>query len=170
MLKDWFNKLVSINEPLRPPGAIEEKLFLQKCIRCRKCEEVCPYGSIITAHGNWGLAMGTPIVSVRDIPCYLCEDFPCIDVCPSEALVPVDSKEEVKMGLAIIDETLCLPYNGILCRACYERCPIYSEAITLKDQLYPVVHEDKCVGCGICVNVCPAETVAISVKSFHKDI
>ena len=73
------------------------------------------------------------------------------------------------MGIAIIDESLCLPYNGFLCRACYERCPIYREAITLTDQLYPVVHEDMCVGCGICVNVCPAETVAISVKSFHGD-
>ena len=170
MLKEWLNKLASINEPLRPPGAIDEEQFLQKCIRCRKCEEVCPYDSIKMAHGESGLKMGTPYIVARDIPCYLCEEFPCIEACPSEALSPVKSKEEVKMGVAIIDETLCLPYNGILCRACYERCPIYREAITLKDQLYPVVHEDLCVGCGICVNVCPAETVAISIKSSHKEI
>jgi len=168
MLKDWFNKLASINEPLRPPGAIKEELFLQKCIRCRKCEEVCPYGSIITAHGDWGLAMGTPIISARDIPCYLCEDFPCIDVCPSEALSSVDSKENVRMGVAVIDESLCFAYNGIICRACYERCPIYRVAITLKDELFPEVHEEYCVGCGICVNVCPTEQVSIKVESSHK--
>ena len=170
MLLDWLNKLVAINDPLRPPGAVKESEFLVKCIRCRKCEEVCPFDSIKMAHGESGLKMGTPHIEARDIPCYLCEDLPCIDACPSEALMPVESKEKVRMGIAIIDESLCLPYNGFLCRACYERCPIYREAITLKDQLYPVVHEDLCVGCGICVNVCPAETVAISIKSFHRDI
>ena len=167
-LREWINKLASINEPLRPPGAIEETDFLDKCIRCRKCQEVCPYDSIITARGNWGLAMGTPIISARDIPCYLCDDFPCIDVCPSEALLPVDSKEEVRMGIAVIDESLCFAYNNIICRACYERCPIYREAITLKDELFPVVHAEKCVGCGICVNVCPTEPVSIKVDSRHR--
>ena len=167
-LREWINKLASINEPLRPPGAIEETDFLDKCIRCRKCQEVCPYDSIITAHGNWGLAMGTPIISARDIPCYLCDDFPCIDICPSEALLPVDSKEEVRMGVAVIDESLCFAYNNIICRACYERCPIYREAITLKDELFPVVHAEKCVGCGICVNVCPTEPVSIKVDSRHR--
>jgi len=170
MLLDWLNKLSLIVDPLRPPGAVDEEEFLQKCTRCRKCAEVCPYDSIKMAHGESRLKMGTPYIVARDIPCYLCEDFPCIEACPSEALTPVESKEEVKMGIAIIDETLCLPYNGVLCRACYERCPIYREAITLTDNLYPVVHEDKCVGCGICVNVCPAETVAISMESRHKGI
>ena len=169
MLLEWLNKLVSIKDPLRPPGAVSENEFLLRCTRCRKCVEVCPYNSIQMAHGESGLKMGTPYIEARDMPCYLCDDFPCIEACPSEALLPVDFKEEVRMGIAIIDESLCLPYNGILCRACYERCPIYREAITLKDNLYPVVHEDKCVGCGICVNVCPAETVAISVKSSHGD-
>ena len=168
MLKEWLNKLASINEPLRPPGAIDEDHFLQKCIRCRKCEEVCPYDSIITAHGNWGLAMGTPIISARDIPCYLCEDFPCIDVCPSEALSPVDAIKEVKMGVAVIDESLCFAYNGIICRACYERCPIYRVAITLEDELYPKVHKEHCVGCGICVNVCPTDPTSILIESSHK--
>ncbi len=170
MLFDWLNKLSLKMDPLRPPGAVDEEKFLQKCTRCRKCAEVCPYNTIKMAHGESGVMMGTPYIEARENPCYLCEDFPCIAACPSEALSSVSTKEEVKMGMAVIDESLCLPYNGILCRACYERCPIYREAITLKDNLYPVVHEDQCVGCGICVNVCPAETVAISVVSKHKGI
>jgi Na+-translocating ferredoxin:NAD+ oxidoreductase RNF subunit RnfB len=71
------------------------------------------------------------------------------------------------MGKAVIDETTCLPYNGILCRACYERCPIYREAIILKDELYPKVVEEKCTGCGICEHVCPTNPSSVIIVSNH---
>ncbi len=154
--------------PLRPPGALHEVDFLDKCIRCRKCGQVCPYDSIVSAHGSWGVRMGTPFIYPADIPCYLCDDFPCIEACPTGALSEVEDKRDVRMGIAVIDNSLCLPYQGIICRACYERCPIYREAITLKEQIYPVVHEESCVGCGICEQVCPTEPKAITVKSAHK--
>ena len=151
--------------PLRPPGAVDEKDFEKLCIRCRKCELVCPYKSIKTAHAEWGVKMGTPIIVPREIPCYLC--MKCPEVCPSGALQVVD-KKKVAMGKAVIDTSLCLPYNGIICRACFERCPIYREAITLKDEMYPEVHPDKCVGCGICEQVCLlTDQPAITVISRH---
>ncbi len=31
---------------LRPPGALPEKEFLQRCIRCAKCAQVCPTTAI----------------------------------------------------------------------------------------------------------------------------
>jgi MinD superfamily P-loop ATPase len=67
------------------------------------------------------------------------------------------------MGTAVIDQTRCLPYNGIICRACYERCPIYRQAIILDQEVYPEVVEAQCVGCGVCENVCPLEEPAITV-------
>ncbi len=167
MLLDFLNKISSLRYPLRPPGAVDEEDFLKKCIRCRKCEEACPYFSIKMGHDKWGLKMGTPFIYPQEIPCYLCDDFPCIEACPTEALEPVDAKEEVRMGIAIIDTGLCFAYNGILCRACYERCPIYTKAITLKDELYPVVHKEYCVGCGICEQVCPTGPKSIVVLSAH---
>ncbi len=164
MLQSWFKRLRG-RTPLRPPGALfPDILFEQACIRCRRCVEICPYDSIQTAHGDRGLEMGLPYIEPREIPCYLC--MKCPPVCPTGALQLVTDQRQVKMGLAVIDKDRCLAYNGVICRACYERCPIYREAIVLKDELYPVVMADKCVGCGICENVCPADPAAITVVSY----
>ena len=161
---NWFKKLIDSRAPLRPPGAVDEKEFQNLCIRCRKCELVCPYQSIQMAHIEWGEKMGTPIISSREVPCY--RGMKCPEVSPTGALKVVE-KEKVNMGKAVIDTTTCLPYIGIICRACFERCPMYREAITLRDEIYPEVHEDKCVGCGICEHVCLADPPAITVVSRH---
>ncbi len=165
MIWDFLKKLAHVHPPLRPPGAIGEATFQNYCIRCRKCAEVCPYGSIHMTHGEWGIKMGTPVIYPRQTPCYLC--MKCPPVCPTGALEPITDKNAVKMGTAFIQTESCLAYNGVLCRACYERCPIYREAITLKEEIYPVVHPEKCVGCGICEHVCPTEPASIMVESKH---
>ena len=163
MLLEIRKKLSTIHDPLRPPGAVGEKHFEKKCIRCRKCAEVCPYDAIEMAHIDKGLQLGTPYIYAAKSPCYLCDDFPCIEACPTEALENISGKKEVKMGLAKIDTSTCFIYNGIYCISCYERCPIYREAITLKDGLYPVVHSENCVGCGICEHVCPTDPKSVLV-------
>lgn len=165
LLKFLAHTLVG-RSPLRPPGAVPENEFVKQCIKCNKCAQVCPYDSIVMAHLNRGDKFGTPLIFARDIPCYLC--MKCPPVCPTGALDNnLTQKEKVRMGVAVIDPNKCLPFQGIICRACFERCPIYREAITLRDETYPEVHPDKCVGCGICENVCPAEDVAITVQSAH---
>lgn len=163
MFFNLIKKLASVHPPLRPPGAVSEKQFNKFCIRCRQCAVVCPYDAIEIAHAEKGLSLGTPYIFPAKAPCYLCEDFPCINVCPTSALEQLRSKEDVKMGLAKIVTDNCFAYNGIVCRSCYERCPIYRKAISLKEELYPVVNNDYCVGCGICEHVCPTEPKSIIV-------
>ncbi|RMG21949.1 MAG: 4Fe-4S dicluster domain-containing protein, partial [Methanobacteriota archaeon] len=131
MLMKWLHKLASMHYPLRPPGAVSEDRFIQLCIRCRKCVEVCPFKSIKISHGFPGIDEGTPYIVPREIPCYLC--MKCPPVCPTGALKNNIKKEEVKMGIAAINQSTCMAYNGIICRACFERCPMYREAIILKD-------------------------------------
>lgn len=151
---------------LRPPGAVGEEEFMALCIRCNRCLEVCPYGSIKRA--GPGIAIGTPYVFPETKACYLC--MACSRLCPTGALDPkLRNPEKVRMGRAAIDTSLCyshlflkhdvLPDTsgqkiGALCNTCYNVCPLADKAITLKDNLFPVVL-DKCVGCGICVERCP---------------
>lgn len=142
---------------------MDETEFVERCIKCNKCAQVCPYDSIEILHMNAGFLYGTPVVKARDIPCYLC--MKCPPICPTGALDnDLTEKRDVRMGIAVVDKDQCLPYLGVICRACFEQCPIFREAITMEEDMYPVVHENACVGCGICENVCPAEEVAITVK------
>jgi MauM/NapG family ferredoxin protein len=153
-------------EPLRPPGAVPEREFLRRCIKCNKCAQVCPYGSIRMGHLQAGQRFGTPLIDAREMPCYLCME--CPPVCPTGALDPkLTEKRDVRMGVAVINEDLCLAYHGIICRTCFDRCPLFREAITLRDEQYPEVHEDVCVGCGICVHKCVGPEGAIAIRSLH---
>jgi MauM/NapG family ferredoxin protein len=164
--KKLLSKVRAAGSDLRPPGAVAEEEFVKRCIKCNKCVQICPYDSILTTPISLEIDYGTPIVIPRDIPCYLC--MMCPPVCPTGALDnSITDLEEVRMGLAVIDEEKCLPFHGVICRSCFERCPIYRKAITLRDEMYPVVHSEECVGCGICENVCPVEGAAIIIESAH---
>jgi NAD-dependent dihydropyrimidine dehydrogenase PreA subunit len=88
----------------------------------------------------------------------------CPEVCPSGSLKPL-AKLDVNMGLAKVDEAKCLAFNGILCRTCYNACPVFDEALIMDAELRPKVVEDKCVGCGVCEYVCPTEPAAIIVEA-----
>ena len=112
-----------------------------------------------------GLSMiGTPYIKAREIPCYVC--MKCPPVCPSGALNRnLHQKQDIRMGTAVINKKTCLPWQGTLCRSCYENCPIFDEAIIMDSELRPVVDEKKCIGCGICESVCPVDQAAITVTA-----
>jgi MauM/NapG family ferredoxin protein len=165
-LSKFLKELANTPHLLRPPGAKKEEEFVKRCIKCNKCVQICPYRSIITIPVSYGIKYGTPVIVAREIPCYVC--MKCPPVCPTGALDnALTEKENIRMGVAEINSDLCLPYNGVICRACFERCPIYREAITLRDEMYPEVHPEKCIGCGICEHVCPTDEAAIRVVSAH---
>jgi ferredoxin-type protein NapG len=160
--KNYFKK-----NRLRPPGAVEEKMFMELCIRCSRCIEVCPYDSIHRADLYEKLQIGTPYIFADHKACYLC--MKCPEVCPTGALNPeLQEGRNVRMGIAVINQETCLNFNyykdemeGVsrtgtaqLCATCYNVCPYTDEAIILDKFILPVV-TDKCTGCGICVEKCP---------------
>ncbi|MEB3287589.1 MAG: 4Fe-4S dicluster domain-containing protein [Vampirovibrionales bacterium] len=148
---------------LRPPGAVEnDHLFMALCTRCDACTAACPYEAIAVHYGAGYPYDGTPVMAdLSQSPCLLCEDLPCIRSCPTDALRPLVSLLEIKIGEARIDNTTCLAYQGKPCAICVDVCPYPEVAISLLEGL-PQVHQ-ACVGCGICQRDCPTEPVSIRV-------
>ncbi len=180
---------------LRPPGAVSENDFLSMCIKCGQCVEACKNrdsnpdqtkqkSTLKLAQGGDNMPIGTPFFIPRDIPCYMCEDIPCVPVCPTGALnedlvsIEKEGKKELDinkavMGLAVVDEESCVAFWGIQCDACHRACPLLDEAITLEYRrnqrtgkhafLIPVIHSDICTGCGLCELACITKKPAIYI-------
>lgn len=160
---------------IRPPGARAERDFLQRCIQCGLCMQTCPTGALQPAWSQSGLeGLWTPVL----VPAIgWCEHscHACGQVCPTEAIkpLPLVEKQDLKIGLAVIDTTRCLPYAyGRECIVCEEHCPVPDKAITfeLREALqrdgsvrtlkFPRVDPDRCTGCGICETKCPFQDLA----------
>ncbi len=173
---------------IRPPAALSEKEFLSKCLRCGLCAEACPFDTLkLASFCDSGIANGTPFFIPREIPCYMCEDIPCVVACPSDALdkslVSKDDKlniKSAKMGVAVIDAERCIAYAGIQCDACVRNCPVMDKALRIDYRhnnrtekhalLVPVVDSDHCTGCGKCEFACVTKKAAISIVERERVI
>ncbi len=147
---------------LRPPGAVRKEEFLILCTRCDECLKACPHGSIRKLNKGFGFADGTPIIDPDETPCYLCDDFPCVRACEEGALKGVADKEDVKMGKAYINESNCMAWGAQFCEHCVRKCPVPG-AIYLEEGK-PVVRRERCVGCGICENICNTVNQPLAIK------
>ncbi len=170
---------------IRPPGALDERSFLRRCIQCGLCMQACPTGGLQPTWHEAGLeGVWTPhLVPAIGYCEFTCRA--CGQVCPTGAIAPLDlaAKKKVKIGLAWIDTSRCLPYAyGRECIVCEEHCPVPDKAITFevravrqRDGTYrelklPRVDADRCTGCGICETKCPfRDRAAILVTSAGED-
>jgi len=168
---------------LRPPGAQDELAFLTACTRCDLCMLACPQGSILTASPSAVLAMGTPYISPRAMPCFLCEDLPCITACRDGALAwplrtikgeAVEGPRAVHMGVAVVDPGRCVTFPreeepALACQTCFDRCPYPEEAIRMVlppegEVPRPEVVAEACTGCGLCVFGCATSVTSIQIE------
>lgn len=164
----------SSSELLRPPGIQGEGDFMARCIKCGKCIEACPYAALHVAGPLEGSAAGTPYIDAREQACRLCDDFPCVAACPTEALRDVVKRSDPKMGYARIDEEVCIAYQGYRCEVCYRVCPLIDEAITIDFQamendsihtkFIPAINTDICTGCGLCVERCAVDQPYVPIR------
>ncbi len=166
---------------LRPPSAIGEQDFLSACTRCGLCVRACPYDTLVLSektHPTWG----TPYFIPREIPCEMCEDFPCVTACPTNALSQnMQDINEARMGVAVlVDQQHCLAFLGLRCEVCYNVCPLMDQAIKLERMenqrtgkhafFIPVVDAEFCTGCGKCEQACvlpEGQPAAIQVLPSH---
>jgi MauM/NapG family ferredoxin protein len=166
--------------PIRPPGSVPEQEFLQLCIRCGECFKACPNNVLQSLGFEQGLeGLWTPAAKPNWAGCESsCNN--CGQVCPTGAIraLPLEEKKVARMGLAIVNESTCLPFAGREeCQLCVDECisagyhaisfrRVGTEADELGQPiegsgfLAPVVEAEKCVGCGLCQTRCYGINVA----------
>lgn len=143
---------------VRPPGALPQKEFLARCIKCQKCIDICPTLAIQSVTVIEDLAnAGTPQMNfIRGI-CDFCME--CTPVCPTGALQPI-SKDAAVLGTAVVLPDICIAFTWEGCTKCYHSCPY--EAISLDEFSRPVINAEICNGCGECEHICPSTSLRSS--------
>lgn len=138
---------------LRPPGALDEVEFMAACIRCTRCADACDTHCIEFFGPDAGQLHATPYIIPEQCACNMCLE--CGPACPVCAILPLERKEDIHMGVAYVDERLCVSTNQTgVCGACYTVCPLREKAITQGIRNAPTIHPEFCTGCGLCEEFC----------------
>lgn len=169
---------------IRPPGALPEREFLQRCIQCGLCMRACPTNALHPCGLEGGVeGLWTPKLAPKVGYCLHTCNL-CGQVCPTGAIapIPIEEKQKIKIGLAVFDKNKCLPHAYAReCIICEEHCPVSPKAITFTlgestmstgetvTLKKPQVDPTRCTGCGICEWSCVfKDQAAIRVVSANE--
>jgi len=135
------------HKQIRPPGALDEKTFLSRCIKCSQCMRICPTNIIQPAGLSGGIeGLWTPTLNFRigTSGCQL-NCIACGNVCPTAAIRPITLEEKlgkkkysetgpIRIGTAFLDKNRCLPWAmNKPCIVCQENCPVSPKAIFTRE-------------------------------------
>jgi polyferredoxin len=174
------NKRGFDEKAIRPPGSVAEAEFLERCIKCDQCINVCPTNVLQPAtlkesglEGLWTPVMDFS-VGFCQLNCTLCSE-----VCPTGAIQKISLAEKlgagahkedgpIRLGTAFFNQGRCLPWAmETPCVVCQEVCPTTPKAIGTYDVDItrwdgqkvtlnrPYMRPELCIGCGICEHECP---------------
>ncbi len=146
---------------IRPPGALPEEEYLDKCLRCGLCMGACVSHTLQPSLWQAGLeGIWTPRLDLRLAPCEKHCNV-CGQVCPTRAIRPLPLQERLyaKIGTAVLLRERCLVWEqDKTCLVCDEICPY--DAIEFREvegRRRPFVTESRCNGCGYCEHKCPVQ-------------
>ena len=172
----WGEKLLEQAEErmvhqkyFRPPGALPEVAFLTACTRCGACAPVCPADAIVMLPPRAGLAAGTPHLEPKLQPCTVCADMPCVAACPTGALtLPEHGWDGYRIGALEFVPERCVTYQGTPCRVCADACPVGEKALSIDESGHPVLKQEGCVGCGVCVRACITSPSSFNIQAVEQ--
>ena len=147
--------MIKYNEQAaRPPWALPEEDFRNKCSQCARCIEVCPEKILFKGKD------GFPLVDFKSTGCTFCGK--CAVVCDDMALLRRRGARAWEITVKISD--VCLAIQGIACTVCGDTC---QENAIRFDEVpgatpQPDIEKVSCTGCGFCVNPCPVQAVTVS--------
>ncbi|HOD48877.1 MAG TPA: 4Fe-4S dicluster domain-containing protein [Candidatus Hydrogenedentes bacterium] len=157
---------------LRPPGAVAETRFSAVCIRCGNCVRSCP--SNIIQPGlrppNWALLLVPELHFDANYCLETCNA--CGLGCPTGAItaLPLDEKNNWRIGLAQIQQTGCLLTEEKECSACALICPRKAIVEEFSRETYTTmvrVDAEQCNGCGACVAACPPRVIGVIPAALY---
>ena len=82
----------------RPPGAVPEPLFTERCTGCDQCMIACPVNVIMVEN----LETRLPLIYPNKSPCIHCSGYPCIAACPSGALEKDELPAAIPLGAVAV--------------------------------------------------------------------
>ena len=139
---------------IRPPWALPENEFVDRCTRCNDCLKACPQVILVPGDG------GYPTVEFKRGECTFCAD--CVAACQPLALLR-NSEDAAPWSYKARVSDACLPKKGVECRVCGDFYDV--RAIRFQPRLggnpLPDIDPETCTGCGACVAPCPATAISI---------
>lgn len=131
----------------------------EKCIGCRTCEVAC----VVSHQDTQDCAAVTAVafssrirvikggVFTTAVACHQCEDAPCANVCPTQAICPV-------AGVWRVEQARCIG-----CKSCMVACPFGAMQVAVVAEHAQALKCDLCahrVDGPACVAACPTHALS----------
>ena len=125
---------------------------LDRCLGCKTCQVACFYGKGYQAMVEFEEILGEIVVLPEF--CRTCEEAPCVESCPKNALVKLES------GQVILKK-----YHCVGCKSCSFACPFGVIEPKLLTHLPPrcnvCIENTSDVKLPYCVDACPTEAIML---------
>lgn len=145
--------------PPRPPWAVAEGTFTERCSGCGDCIRACPQSILVAGRGR------LPVIDFARGGCTFCGA--CADACAVSCFEP--SPREAAWSNRATASSDCIEMQGVMCRACEAACE--TDAIRFRPRIGGgstiTIAAETCTGCGACVSRCPASAIAVAPNQIQ---